>query len=114
LDQAPIVQEMPVQSFVCNPTQNTIMGGKNATDITLKGVAWSGGGRKIERVDVSIDGGKTWTAAELYKVRGGVQHIVCRDLYDINTQPCLVPLLIPAVNFPLPIISFTTTLCLAN
>lgn len=67
LDQAPIVQEMPVQSLVCNPPQNAIMGGKNASDITVKGVAWSGGGRKIERVDVSIDGGKTWQAAELYK-----------------------------------------------
>jgi sulfite oxidase len=33
----------------------------------LKGVAWSGGGQEIQRVDVSIDGGKTWTAAELYK-----------------------------------------------
>lgn len=67
LDQAPIVQEMPVQSLVCNPPQNSVVGMKNATDITLKGVAWSGGGRKVERVDVSIDGGKTWTAAELYK-----------------------------------------------
>lgn len=67
LDQAPIVQEMPVQSLVCNPPQNSVVGMKNATDITVKGVAWSGGGRKIERVDVSIDGGKTWTAAELYK-----------------------------------------------
>jgi len=67
LDQAPIVQEMPVQSLVCNPPQNSLLGMKGATDITVKGVAWSGGGRKIERVDVSIDGGKTWTAAELYK-----------------------------------------------
>jgi len=67
LDQAPIVQEMPVQSFVCNPPQNCIIGALGATDITLTGVAWSGGGRKIERVDVSIDGGKTWTAAELHK-----------------------------------------------
>jgi sulfite oxidase len=58
---------MPVQSFVCNPTQNSLIGMKDATSITVKGVAWSGGGRKIERVDVSIDGGKTWTAAELYK-----------------------------------------------
>ena len=33
----------------------------------MKGVSWSGGGRKIERVDISIDGGKNWTAAELYK-----------------------------------------------
>ena len=58
---------MPVQSLVCNPPQNAVLGGKGVTDITLKGVAWSGGGRKIERVDVSIDGGKNWTAAELYK-----------------------------------------------
>ena len=67
LDQAPIVYSMPVQSFVCNPPQNTVIGMKDATDFTLKGVSWSGGGRKIERVDVSIDGGKTWTAAELFK-----------------------------------------------
>jgi sulfite oxidase len=67
LDQAPIVQEMPVQSLVCNPPQNTVVGMKDATDFTLNGVAWSGGGRKIERVDVSLDGGKNWTASELYK-----------------------------------------------
>jgi sulfite oxidase len=67
LDQAPISQMMPVQSIICNPPQNTVLGGKNATSVTLKGVAWSGGGREIQRVDVSIDGGKTWTAAELYK-----------------------------------------------
>lgn len=67
LDQAPISQMMPVQSIICNPPQNTILGGKNAETVTVKGVAWSGGGREIQRVDVSIDGGKTWTAAELYK-----------------------------------------------
>ncbi|KAK4483224.1 hypothetical protein RD792_010406 [Penstemon davidsonii] len=31
--------------------------------ITIKGYAVSGGGRGIERVDVSIDGGKTWVEA---------------------------------------------------
>ena len=40
---------------------------KGATDFTFKGVSWSGGGRAIERVDVSIDGGDSWTASELYK-----------------------------------------------
>jgi sulfite oxidase len=67
LDQGPIIQEQPVTSFVCNPPQNATRGANDATDITLKGVAWSGGGRKIERVDVSINGGETWQAAELYK-----------------------------------------------
>jgi hypothetical protein len=58
---------MPVQSLLCNPPQNSIIGAKGATDISLKGVAWSGGGRKVERVDVSTDGGDNWTAAELFK-----------------------------------------------
>jgi sulfite oxidase len=68
LDQAPILQEMPVTSMVCHPSQNTIIGMKDKVDsLTVNGVAWSGGGRKIERVDVTLDGGKHWMAAELYK-----------------------------------------------
>ena len=59
---------MPVQSLVCNPPKNSIVGGKSATDFIVKGVAWSGGGRKIEHVDVlSIDRGKIWIVVELYK-----------------------------------------------
>jgi hypothetical protein len=62
-----VVQEMPVQSIVCSPPQNsTLTVGDDF--IEVKGVAWSGGGSGIYRVDVSIDGGKTWQAAsELYK-----------------------------------------------
>lgn len=33
--------------------------------LTVKGYAYSGGGRGIIRVDVSIDGGKTWQVANL-------------------------------------------------
>lgn len=33
----------------------------------VKGYAWSGGGRDVIRVDVSADGGKTWTVATLRK-----------------------------------------------
>jgi sulfite oxidase len=29
------------------------------------GYAWSGGGRKIVRVDITCDQGKTWTTAKL-------------------------------------------------
>ena len=68
LDLAPIVQEMPVQSLVCQPAINDVIGvGKDADEVEVKGVAWSGGGRGINRVDVSIDGGETFTAAELVK-----------------------------------------------
>lgn len=33
--------------------------------IKVSGYAWSGGGRKIVRVDVSADGGATWLTADL-------------------------------------------------
>lgn len=33
--------------------------------IAMSGYAWSGGGRGIIRVEVSMDGGKTWQSAKL-------------------------------------------------
>jgi len=33
--------------------------------VTVRGIAWGGGGSAVNRVDVSIDGGETWTRAEL-------------------------------------------------
>ena len=38
--------------------------------ITVHGYAVSGGGRGIERVDVSFDGGKTWVEASRYQKTG--------------------------------------------
>ena len=40
--------------------------------LTIKGYAYSGGGRGVARVDVSIDGGKTWEVAEIKE--GGWKH----------------------------------------
>ncbi|KAL1539842.1 sulfite oxidase [Salvia divinorum] len=52
--------DFPVQSAICSlEDANLVKPGK----ITIKGYAASGGGRGIERVDVSIDGGKTWIEA---------------------------------------------------
>ncbi|KAJ3305639.1 hypothetical protein HDV03_001284 [Kappamyces sp. JEL0829] len=56
------IQELPVQSsFIMK--DNTLL----AEDgyVTIKGYAIAGGGRGINRVDVSSDGGKTWKDAEL-------------------------------------------------
>tara|TARA_B100001769_G_C22094410_1_gene590342 strand:+ start:603 stop:2066 length:1464 start_codon:yes stop_codon:yes gene_type:complete len=52
------VQEMPVQSGITKISNNE-------DKIKVEGFAWSGGGRGIIRVDVSIDEGKTWQMAEL-------------------------------------------------
>ncbi|GER31346.1 sulfite oxidase [Striga asiatica] len=52
--------DFPVQSVICSlDDTNTLNPGK----ITIKGYSVSGGGRGIERVDLSIDGGKTWVEA---------------------------------------------------
>ncbi|XP_076650743.1 sulfite oxidase [Halictus rubicundus] len=61
---APAIQEMPVISAICTPEAlDTVK--VNDGKINVKGYAWSGGGRKTIRVDVSNDQGNTWHTANL-------------------------------------------------
>ncbi|KJE96975.1 hypothetical protein CAOG_09095 [Capsaspora owczarzaki ATCC 30864] len=55
----PAIQEMPVQSAICFPPN----GYKHAsgTPLTVRGYAHSGGGKRITRVDLSVDGGNSWS-----------------------------------------------------
>ncbi|KAL8038821.1 hypothetical protein ABFX02_11G132600 [Erythranthe guttata] len=54
------VMDFPIQSAICSLDEvNDLRPGK----ILIKGYAVSGGGRGIERVDVSIDNGKIWAEA---------------------------------------------------
>ncbi|KAI9004236.1 Oxidoreductase, molybdopterin-binding domain-containing protein [Gaertneriomyces semiglobifer] len=64
-DGAPSVQETPVQSVVLEPANGSTVTLNKDGQIPLKGYAFSGGGRKIVRVDVSVDGGKSWVDAKL-------------------------------------------------
>jgi len=57
---------MPVQSAITYPLDGDIIE-DNAEFITVKGYAYSGGGRAIKRVEVSVDGGKNWHTANLVK-----------------------------------------------
>uniref|UniRef100_K3XA62 sulfite oxidase n=1 Tax=Globisporangium ultimum (strain ATCC 200006 / CBS 805.95 / DAOM BR144) TaxID=431595 RepID=K3XA62_GLOUD len=62
------IQELPVQSAITEPkngTTHVVDDGSESSIVTVKGYAWSGGGRNIIRVDVSADGGMTWTPAVL-------------------------------------------------
>ena len=61
---APAIQDLPVTSAICDPSEGAVISADDE-EITLKGYAWSGGGRGIVRVDVSLDGGKTWHVANL-------------------------------------------------
>lgn len=71
-DTAPAIQETPVQSAITSVRKLSAdkpelyrAYGQEEESVLLKGYAFSGGGRKIVRVDVSPDDGKTWTQAEL-------------------------------------------------
>jgi len=63
----PAVQEMPVQSLITSPSPGDIISAlKNGTTtLKVKGIAWGGGGSGINRVDVSLDDGKTFTRADV-------------------------------------------------
>jgi sulfite oxidase len=67
LKQDPAVQEMPVQSFITFPSAGDIIAAPpgQVNSITVKGIAWGGGGAGINRVDVSLDGGKNFTKADV-------------------------------------------------
>ncbi|KAA3459453.1 Sulfite oxidase [Gossypium australe] len=59
--------DFPVQSVICSLEDvQSIKPGK----VRISGYAVSGGGRGIERVDVSIDGGKTWMEATRFQKTG--------------------------------------------
>ena len=62
---APPMQETPVTSVILRPAAGALPAEAGATSLEVSGIAYSGGGRAIIRVDVSADGGRTWTAAEL-------------------------------------------------
>ncbi|XP_068171400.1 sulfite oxidase, mitochondrial [Antennarius striatus] len=61
---APAIQELPIQSAITTPADGTAVC-RSSEEVTVKGYAWSGGGREVVRVDVSLDGGKTWQVATL-------------------------------------------------
>lgn len=74
-DRAVSIQEMPVQSAVTSVTEmtkdrfaNTKLAqvyGLEEDSVVLQGYAYAGGGRRIVRVDVSPDNGKTWQQAQI-------------------------------------------------
>ena len=67
--KAPAIQETPIQSAICSPQEGFVLP-PGAGEVTLRGYAYSGGGRGIIRVDVSADGGKTWHEARLREGAG--------------------------------------------
>lgn len=57
------IQDMPVQSVILTPQSQAKINIRSPWHI--EGYAWSGGGRSIARVEVSLDGGKHWQLADM-------------------------------------------------
>jgi sulfite oxidase len=67
-DKAPSIMEFPVQSAITKIMETSIQSAETTSEdaaVTISGYAHSGGGRRITRVDVSTDDGKSWKQAEL-------------------------------------------------
>lgn len=68
---APAIQNMPVTSAICTPNplehQVKIIDGF----MEVKGYAYSGGGNRIIRVDITGDQGKSWVTADLQQLTDG-------------------------------------------
>ncbi len=60
--------EMPVTSVLCTPAPGAVL---PAGEVEVSGYAYVGGGRGIDRVDLSLDGGRTWQPTELGTEEGG-------------------------------------------
>jgi sulfite oxidase len=67
LIQDPPVMDMPVQSLITQPSPGDILATAKSglKSVKVKGIAWGGAGNGINRVDVSLDGGKHFTRAEI-------------------------------------------------
>nr|CAD7194648.1 unnamed protein product [Timema douglasi] len=70
--KSPAIQELPVTSAICDPIDGSSVELHDG-NLMVKGYAWSGGGQKIVRVDVTADGGDTWHVAELIAQEGNTR-----------------------------------------
>jgi sulfite oxidase len=61
-DEHPVTA-MNVKSLIISPADGKRL--RSGVAATVSGVAWSGGGAQVNRVEVSTDGGRTWRDAEL-------------------------------------------------
>ncbi|OEL30884.1 Nitrate reductase [NADH] 1 [Dichanthelium oligosanthes] len=63
-----VINELNVNSVITTPGHDEVLP-VNATTTqggyTMKGYAYSGGGKKVTRVEVTLDGGETWLQCEL-------------------------------------------------
>ncbi|MEO7793926.1 MAG: sulfite oxidase [Thermoanaerobaculia bacterium] len=61
-EEGMMLGEQAVNSLVTSPQGGASLA---AGIVRVEGIALAGGGRRVERVEISVDGGRSWTAARL-------------------------------------------------
>lgn len=61
-----IINDLNTNSVIAHPAHDEqVQLAASEKSYTLKGYAYAGGGRRVTRVDVSLDGGQTWQLADI-------------------------------------------------
>ncbi|MEW5308874.1 MAG: hypothetical protein WDW38_000798 [Sanguina aurantia] len=60
-----IINDLNINSAVARPWHDEVVSLKENSPYTVKGYAYAGGGRKIIRVEISLDDGVTWQSTEI-------------------------------------------------
>ncbi|KAL6851839.1 nitrate reductase [Trichoderma novae-zelandiae] len=64
-----IINELNVNAAICSPAHDDIIqlasGTSTARNVAIEGYAYTGGGRRITRVEVTLDDGQTWKLCDI-------------------------------------------------
>lgn len=60
-----IIWDLNVNSAIAYPKNDEVIECSGDGEYTIKGYAYTGGGRRIERIEISLDAGKTWKLGEI-------------------------------------------------
>lgn len=64
-----IINELNVNAAICSPSHNDIIqlasDGSTTQTLSIEGYAYTGGGRRITRVEVTLDDGETWNLCDI-------------------------------------------------
>lgn len=64
-DRNYLINELNTNSAIAKPDHNEVVSASRIEPYLMQGYAYSGGGRKITRVEISLDEGDTWRLAEV-------------------------------------------------
>ncbi|CAI2358169.1 unnamed protein product [Caenorhabditis sp. 36 PRJEB53466] len=85
-ETVPSIQEYPVQCVICSPAPNTKVDRDDGI-VDISGYAWSGGGRGIIRIEVSVDGGESWSSVEMeQEKKQDLEHMYAWTLFRAEVK----------------------------